>query len=147
MAAGSQNNAHFKYAMELENVNLFAVAVEAAQLIYATQGEEGGRRRTPLQLLFFGCAMSKCRKRNNNNSGGNRCLWDCQMHAHTHTQIAVHACMCVCGCVYLWVFAALFKYPLNSVPQSAMCVLCTCVCVCALKRFVLFSAANILIAQ
>lgn len=31
MAAGSQNNAHFKYAMELENVNLFAVAVEAAR--------------------------------------------------------------------------------------------------------------------
>lgn len=36
--------------------------------------------------------------------------------------------VCVCDCVYLWVFAALFKYPLNSVPQSVMCG-CVRVCV------------------
>lgn len=60
MAAGSQNNAHFKYAMELENVNLFAVAVavEAARRglfmlpKWKRKGSQGGGRAHRYNFCF-----------------------------------------------------------------------------------------------
>lgn len=80
MAAGSQNNAHFKYAMELENVNLFAVAVavEAARRglfmlpKWKRKGSWGEAAQTVTTFVFR--LRNEQVPQKNNNSGCNRCL-------------------------------------------------------------------------
>lgn len=96
MAAGSQNNAHFKYAMELENVNLFAVAVEAARRglfmlpKWKRKGSQWGEAAHTVTTFVFRLRNEQVPQKKQQQRL--QSLFMRLPNVRTHTQIALHAC-------------------------------------------------------